>query len=125
MKIPFYKRFQPAEQLELMESALIQGELSSRGVFTEKIQEHFKTRDRIRNMLLVTSASSALELALLTICPKPGAEFIIPPEFNSKTKAKSPVSFGIKGDFACCTEYKNVVTWKLPYQSEILAAAAL
>ena len=47
------------------------------------------------------------------------------PEFNSKTKAKSPVSFGIKGDFACCTEYKNVVTWKLPYQSEILAAAAL
>ena len=50
---------------------------------------------------------------------------IILPEFNSKTKAKSPVSFGIKGDFACCTEYKNAVTWKLPYQSEILAAAAL
>ena len=77
MKIPFYKRFQPAEQLELMESALIQGDLSSRGAFAEKIQEHFKIRDRIRNMLLVTSASSALELALLTIAPEPGAEFTL------------------------------------------------
>lgn len=93
MKIPFYKRFQPAEQLELMEYALVQGDLSSRGAFAKKIQEHFKTWDRIRNMLLVTSASSALELALLTIAPEPGAEFIIP-SYNFPSAANGVLRAG-------------------------------
>ena len=93
MKIPFYKRFQPVEQLELMESALIQGDLSSRGAFTRKLQEHFEIRDQIRNMLLVTSASSALELALLTIAPEPGAEFIIP-SYNFPSAANGVLRAG-------------------------------
>jgi dTDP-4-amino-4,6-dideoxygalactose transaminase len=93
LKIPFYKRFQPAEQLELIESALIQGDLSSRGAFAEKIQEHFKNRDQIRNLLLVTSASSALELALLTIAPEPGAEFIIP-SYNFPSAANGVLRAG-------------------------------
>jgi len=93
LKIPFYKRFQPAEQLELMEYALVQGDLSSRGAFAKKIQEHFKTWDRIRNMLLVTSASSALELALLTIAPEPGAEFIIP-SYNFPSAANGVLRAG-------------------------------
>jgi dTDP-4-amino-4,6-dideoxygalactose transaminase len=93
LKIPFYKRFQPAEQLKLIESALIQGDLSSRGAFTEKLQEHFELWDQIRHIRLVTSASSALELAMLVIAPEPGAEFIIP-SYNFPSAANGVLRAG-------------------------------
>ena len=90
----------------------------------ESIYHDYRSDPSQENMDQLTMASEALIFYYAKLYGG-GYSFEDLPEFNSKTKAKSPVSFGIKGDFACCTEYKNVVTWKLPYQSEILAAAAL
>lgn len=93
MKIPFIKRFQPKEQLEMLESALIGEDLASRGASTRKLVEHFETQDQIRHIRLVTSASAALELALLTIDPNPGEEFIVP-SYNFPSAANGVLRAG-------------------------------
>lgn len=52
--------------------------LSGDGKYTLKVQEWFKTRFLIENMLLTTSGTTALEMASILIDLKPGDEVIVP-----------------------------------------------
>lgn len=95
MKVPFYKRFQPVEQLNLIEDALTRNNLASQGIYTDQLRKHFAQVDNIRDSFFVTSGSSALELALMVISPKAEDEFLIP-SYNFPSAANAVLRVGGK-----------------------------
>lgn len=52
--------------------------LSGDGKYTNKVYEQFKNRFGIKNMLLTTSGTTALEMASILIDLEPGDEVITP-----------------------------------------------
>lgn len=78
MKINFYERYQPEDQLSCLEDALKDGFLSTDGKYAALLKNHFTETGGIRDILFTTSATAALELSIQMIALKPGEEVIIP-----------------------------------------------
>jgi len=93
MKIQFYERYQPKNQLKLVEDALISGNLASDGKFVTSLNENFKMTLDVQNILFTTSATAALELAVQLLGLKSGDEVILP-SYNFPSAANAVLKAG-------------------------------
>jgi len=78
MIVNFYERYQPKEQLQYIEDALLTGFLSTDGKYTKLLKEMFKQNSGIEDILFTPSATAALELAVQLLALQPGDEVLIP-----------------------------------------------
>ncbi len=76
--IPFNKVSISETEIQCVTEALSGHKTSGDGPFTMKVYEMFRERMGIRNMLLTTSGTTALEMASLLIGLEPGDEVIVP-----------------------------------------------
>ena len=93
MKIQFYERYQPANQLKMVEDALISGNLASDGNFITLLKENFEKTLAAKNILFTTSATAALELAVQLLDLKFGDEVILP-SYNFPSAANAVLKAG-------------------------------
>jgi len=93
MRVQFYERYQPKNQLKLVEDALISGNLSSDGNFIKSLKENFKRELAVKNILFTTSATTALELAVQLLELESGDEVILP-SFNFPSAANAVLKAG-------------------------------
>lgn len=93
MKIQFYDRYQPENQLKLVEAALISGNLASDGKFITSLKENFKMNLAVKNILFTTSGTTALELAVQLLDLKSGDEVILP-SYNFPSAANAVLKAG-------------------------------
>lgn len=76
--VPFNKASITDLEKNCVVDALYNSKLSGDGKYTIKVYDQFRERFGIRNMLLTTSGTDALELASLLIDLRPGDEVIVP-----------------------------------------------
>jgi len=93
MKVNFYERHQPENQLDYIKDALLSENLISDGKYDRLLKEHFKTAQGIERILFLPSATAALELSIQLLGVKPGDEVIIP-SFNFPSAANSVLRAG-------------------------------
>lgn len=93
MKINFYERYQPKNQLAILEDALRSNSLFSNGKYADLLSEHLKKTYQIDNILFTTSATTALELAVQLLELKPGDEVLIP-SYNFPSAANAVLKSG-------------------------------
>ncbi len=93
MKIQFYERYQPKNQLKFMEDALISGNLSSDGNFITSLKENFIKNLAVENILFTTSATAAIELAVQLLDLKSGDQVILP-SYNFPSAANAVLKAG-------------------------------
>lgn len=93
MLVNFYERYQPSNQIKIIEDALLTNSLASDGKYALLLGEHFFQRCNIQNILFTTSATTALELAVQLLQLKPGDEVIIP-SFNFPSAANAVLKYG-------------------------------
>ncbi len=93
IKINFYERYQPKNQLKLMEDALISGNLASDGNFITLLKENFEINLAVGNILFTTSATAALELAVQLLDLEPGDQVILP-SYNFPSAANAVLKAG-------------------------------
>jgi dTDP-4-amino-4,6-dideoxygalactose transaminase len=78
MKIPFNKPSIIGNELKYVEEAVSSGKISGNGDFTKRCQAFFTEHYNLRQALLTTSCTDALEMAAILIDVKPGDEIIMP-----------------------------------------------
>ncbi|WP_461205792.1 dTDP-4-amino-4,6-dideoxygalactose transaminase [Clostridium sp. DL1XJH146] len=78
MDIPFNKVHLTGKELGLIEEALNRGSVSGDGYFTSKVMSLLEDRFFISNILMTTSATHALDMAMMLIDLVPGDEVIMP-----------------------------------------------
>lgn len=78
MKIPYYQRFQPYNQMEFLEDSLHSEDLFSDGKYANLVKKYFYETLDMPHLLLTSSATSALELALQLLDLEAGDEVILP-----------------------------------------------
>lgn len=93
MKIKFHERFQPLNQLKILEDALYSDGLASEGKYVRILSDYLKNEHDIDNILLTTSATTALELGLQLLDLKEGDEVILP-SFNFPSAANAVLRSG-------------------------------
>jgi dTDP-4-amino-4,6-dideoxygalactose transaminase len=76
--IPFYKPYLGQEEKEIVLHVLEQGALGGNGYFTSILRQTIKTLFGVQYVIAVTSASDALELAMMAFDVRPGDEVIMP-----------------------------------------------
>lgn len=76
--IPNYSPYLNGNEKKYVLDALDSGWISSRGKFIHKFENYFKKFIKCKYALTVSSGTSALQLALMTIGIKPGDEVIVP-----------------------------------------------
>lgn len=76
--IPFNKASITDREITYVTDALKNSKLSGDGPYTMKVYKKFEEIFRIKNMLLTTSGTTALEMASLLINLEPGDEVIVP-----------------------------------------------
>ncbi|MEO5643099.1 MAG: dTDP-4-amino-4,6-dideoxygalactose transaminase [Bacteroidia bacterium] len=96
--IPFNRPFIIGKELEYIANAVAMGQLSANGAFTQRCQQYFSERYKIKN-LLTTSCTDALELAALLLDIQQGDE-IIAPSFSYISTVNPFVLRGAKIIFA-------------------------
>ncbi len=77
-EIPFCKPVIAGRELEYVQAAFEAHRIGSDGPFTERCQQWIATRIGVPNVLLTTSCTTALELAVLLAEVGPGDEVIMP-----------------------------------------------
>lgn len=99
MKIPFNKLYLAGREISYMKDALARGAISGDGYYTEKVQEFLEKTFQIKKVLLTTSGSSALEMAVLLLDLGPGDEVIMP-SFTFVSTANAVILRGARPVFA-------------------------
>ena len=98
MKIPYYQRFQPHDQMKFLEGALLSEDLFSDGKYADFVKNYFNETLSISHLLLTTSATSALELALQLLDLAAGDEVILP-SFTFPSAANAVLKAGARPVF--------------------------
>jgi dTDP-4-amino-4,6-dideoxygalactose transaminase len=99
IRIPFAKpTLGPAERQAVLE-ALEAGSIGGNGRFTSKLREEMCTRFGVRQVIMTTSGSDALELAMMALDLGPGDEVIMP-SFTFVSTANAVVRQGGRPVFA-------------------------
>lgn len=93
MKIKFHERYQCQNQMKYLEDALMSDGLASEGKYVKILSVFFKNTFYIDNILLTTSATTALELALQLLELKEGDEVILP-SYNFPSSANAVLRSG-------------------------------
>jgi dTDP-4-amino-4,6-dideoxygalactose transaminase len=96
--IPFTKVHLGAEEKAAVLQALEAGNLGGNGAISARCQERLRTILGARHVLLVTSGSHALELAVMALRLGPGDEVIMP-SFTFVTTASAVVRMGARPVF--------------------------
>jgi len=78
LSIPFNKPFLTNNEIEYIQQAVDNGQISGNGLFTKKCQLFFEQKWGYKKCLLTTSCTDALEMAALLLDIKPNDEIIIP-----------------------------------------------
>ena len=94
MRIPFNKAFMTGNELRYVEDVLRHSKTSGDGVYTDKCQRLMEQRFGAAKVLLTTSCSTALELAVLLADLSPGDEVILP-SFTFVSTANALVLRGV------------------------------
>lgn len=78
MVIDFNRPFYTGNEMEYMKKAMETNKISGDGIYTKKVNKYIQDEFGAKKALLVTSGSSALDMAALLIDLKPGDEVIMP-----------------------------------------------
>ena len=93
-RIPFNKSFVTGRELDYVDDVLRNHSTSGDGVYSKKCQELMQRSFSANKVLLTTSCTSALEMAVLLCDLKPGDEVILP-SFTFVSTANALVLHGI------------------------------
>lgn len=100
MNVPFYKPYLTGNELKYMQDILDQGtDLAGDGVYTKKVHAWFEKRYGVPKVLLTTSGTTALELAVRLLNLKKGDEVIVPSFTFSSTVNAILLAEGVKAVF--------------------------
>jgi dTDP-4-amino-4,6-dideoxygalactose transaminase len=103
MQIPFNRPYLTGNELKYIQDALESleygGHISGDGKYTLKVQEFIESNFGVKQALLTTSCTSALELASYAIGLKPGDEVIVP-SYTFSSTANAILLAGAKPVFA-------------------------
>lgn len=99
MKVPFNKIYYTGEELAYIKDALERKELSGDGYYTQQVSKLMERCFRIKRVLMTTSASHALEMAVMLTGIKEGDEVIMP-SFTFPSTANAVLRQGGRPVFA-------------------------
>lgn len=99
MKIPFNKPFLDGEEKKYIEKALNKKELSGDGYYTQKVSNFLEKNFNLNKVLMTTSGTHALEMAVELIDLGEGDEVIMP-SFTFTSTANAVLMKGAKPVFA-------------------------
>lgn len=99
MKVPFCKAFYTGKELTYMEDVLNRGQLTGGGYYTSLVSSLLEKSFEIQKVFLTTSATHALEMAMLLIGLQPGDEVIMP-SFTFPSTVNAVALKGAKPVFA-------------------------
>jgi len=97
--IPFNKPYLTGNETKYIEQAVASGKISGNGMFTQKCQQFFEERYKIKKTLLTTSCTDALEMCAILLNIKEGDEVIMP-SYTFVSTANAFVLRGAKIVFA-------------------------
>ncbi|HYH02009.1 MAG TPA: aminotransferase class I/II-fold pyridoxal phosphate-dependent enzyme, partial [Bacillota bacterium] len=99
MKIPFHVPYFSGKEQQLVIDAIQRGSISGDGFYTKKVKELLEKMFQVHHVLLTTSGTHALELAVLLTDIQPGDEVIMP-SFTFPSTANAVLLRGGKPVFA-------------------------
>jgi len=99
VKVPFNKIYYTGEELAYIKDALERKELSGDGYYTQQVSKLMERCFRIKRVLMTTSASHALEMAVMLTGIKEGDEVIMP-SFTFPSTANAVLRQGGRPVFA-------------------------
>jgi len=99
MIIPFNKLYMSGREIEYMKDCIDKQSISGSGYYTHKVQEYISHNFACPKVLLTTSGTSALEMAMLLIDLQPGDEVIMP-AFTFVSTANAVLLRGARPVFA-------------------------
>lgn len=102
IKIPFNKPFIGKEEEQAIIKALRGGHLRGDGPYTKRVQQRMEEWLGVKHVLLTTSCTHALEMAMMILDIGPGDEVIMP-SFNFVSSANAVVLRGANPIFADIT----------------------
>ena len=76
--IPYHKIYNTGKEIEYMNDCLMRGQPSGDGIYTRLVEELIQIRFKLGRVFMTTSATHALEMAMLLIGLKPDDEVIMP-----------------------------------------------
>lgn len=97
--IPYHKMYSTGKEIEYMNDCLRHGQPGGDGVYTKLVGELLQTRLKLGRVFMTTSATHALEMAMLVIGLKPGDEVIMP-SFTFSSTANAVLLRGATPIFA-------------------------
>jgi dTDP-4-amino-4,6-dideoxygalactose transaminase len=101
MKVPFYKPYITGNEIKYIQHILDTGsDLAGDGVYTKKVHAWFEKRYSVPRVLLTTSGTTALELAIRLLNLSPGDEVIVPSFTFSSSVNAILLASGVKAVFA-------------------------
>jgi len=97
--IPFNKPYLTGNETRYIEQAVMSGQISGNGMFTQKCHNYFEEKYNFKKCLLTTSCTDALEMAAILLNIEPGDEVIMP-SYTFVSTANAFVLRGAKIVFA-------------------------
>jgi len=98
MKVPFNKIYYTGKEKEYIQDALENGQIFADGKYTNLVSEFLAKKFNIEKILMTTSCTHALEMAMILIDIKKGDEVIMP-SFTFPSTANAVVLRGAKPVF--------------------------
>jgi len=98
-EIPFYIPWIEEEEVEAVARALREGHLVGGGIICKRVEQQMQEMFGVKHVLLTTSCTHALELAMLALDIGPGDEVILP-SFTFSSSANAVVLCGARPVFA-------------------------
>jgi len=100
MKIKFFKPYITNNEIKYIKDILKNNLIiSGDGIYTRKVHEYFKKTYKVKKVLLTTSGTAALEMAVRLLNLNPGDEVIVP-SFAFSSCANAILNNGAKVNFA-------------------------
>lgn len=101
MKVPFFKPYITGNEITYIKDILDhQKDMSGDGEYTKKVHRWFEKRYNVPKVLLTTSGTTALEMAVRLLNLKKGDEIIVPSFTFSSTANAILLQSGLKAVFA-------------------------
>jgi dTDP-4-amino-4,6-dideoxygalactose transaminase len=97
--IPYHKIYNTGKEIEYLNDSINRGQVSGDGYYTKLVQDFIRHRFNAGKAFMTTSATHALEMAMLLIGLKPGDEVVMP-SFTFSSTANAVILRGAKPVFA-------------------------
>lgn len=97
--IPYHKTYNTGKEIEYVNDSIKRGQYNGDGYYTKLVEAYISSRFDIRKVFMTTSATHALEMAMMIIGLKPGDEVIMP-SFTFSSTANAVLLRGARPVFA-------------------------